>query len=59
MEWEDSTVNSYKFKEKLVKLIYKDKLEHTPKYFLGMNPSVDLGITFDSDFEAGNLDFVI
>ena len=43
----------YKFKEKLVRLIYKDKKNHVPKYFLGMNEKYlnEDSLIFDSDFE--------
>lgn len=39
--------------------MYKDKKQHNPKYYLGMNPDVGLAVQFDSDFECGNLDFII
>ncbi len=39
--------------------MYKEKQQHVPKYYLGMNPNVDLAVQFDSDFECGNLDFII
>lgn len=61
-EKKESTVTSipsYSFKDKLVKLIYKNNPGHQPKYFLGMNPSHQFSIKFDSDFEGGNLDFVV
>jgi len=52
---------SYGFKKKLVKLVYTDKENHMPKYFLGMNEKYlkPDSLVFDSDFEGGNLDIVI